>query len=293
MIDSIKKYKRSENTGLKYTILLPTWNLLGYLKLCIKSLRQNSGISHQIIVIVNEGSDGTLEWIQSQKDLDYIFSPQNIGVCYALNACRSIISTNYVVFVNDDMYFLPDWDKALFDEIEKIGHKRFMLSSTMIEASGHNPCVVIKNFGESPDNFHEQELLENYKNLYRKDWSGSSWPPNIIHIDCWDLVGGMSIEFSPGMASDHDLTRKLFEIGVEIFKGKGNSLVYHFGTRTTKRIKKNNGHNTFILKWGISAKTFMEKALHRGQDYIPELPIIHLTHLNQTNQILKRIKSCF
>ena len=42
------------------------------------------------------------------------------------------------------------------------------------------------------------------------DWMGATIPPNIVHRDIWDLVGGYSIEYSPGMYSDPDFTAKLY-----------------------------------------------------------------------------------
>ena len=248
MVEEILKIKRTNNPETRiFSILIPSWNNLSYLQLCIESLKKNSQYRHQIIVIVNEGTDGTLDWIENQKDIDYIHAKENIGICYALNACRSLIASNYVVYANDDMYFLPGWDIVLKDEIQKLGNKRFMLSSTMIEPSGNNPCAVICDYGTDITTFRENDLLRDQEKLSRNDWSGSTWPPNIMHIDCWDLVGGMSIEFSPGMYSDPDLSRKLWEIGVRTFVGKGNSLVYHFGCKSTKRITKNKGNNTFFL----------------------------------------------
>jgi len=293
MINNIEKVKRSGDEIFKYTLLIPTWNLLDYLKLCIRSIQQNSHYRPQIIIIVNDGSDGTIEWIKNQKGIDYIHSTENIGICYALNACRRLIATDYVVYANDDMYFLPDWDKVLFDEIDKIGHNKFMLSATMIESSGKNACCIIRDFGTNPGDFQEEALLGSYKSLYRKDWSGSCWPPNVMHIDCWDMVGGMSIEFSPGMFSDPDLCRKLWEIGVRIFIGKGDSLVYHFGCKSTNRIKKNKGNKVFTLKWGTSASTFMNKQLLRGQDAVPELFYNEHSRLEKLKQFIKRLKSCY
>ena len=38
---------------------------INYLKICIESLRKNSNFDHQIIVHVNQGTDGTLEYIKS------------------------------------------------------------------------------------------------------------------------------------------------------------------------------------------------------------------------------------
>ena len=93
-----------------FSILIPSWNNLRYLKLCIESIQKNSIHSHQIIVHVNEGTDGSLNWIQSQRHIDYSHSSKNIGVCYPLNIGRSMSTTDYIVYINDDMYLCPGWD---------------------------------------------------------------------------------------------------------------------------------------------------------------------------------------
>jgi GT2 family glycosyltransferase len=255
-----------------FSILIPTWNNLPYLRLCIESLRKHSDFQHQIIVMVNEGQDGTHEWVSSQSDLDYIASPENIGICYGLNACRPLIKNPHVVYANDDMYFLPHWDSRLCVAIEQSSSDQFMLSATMIEPKGDNPCCIIADFGDSLESFKEEALLQAADNLARNDWSGSTWPPVLVPLALWDKVGGMSIEFSPGMYSDPDLSRKLWECGVRHFQGVGNSLVYHFGCKSTGRIRQNKGRRTFLMKWGISANQFMHDYLHIGEQYIAQLP---------------------
>jgi len=293
MLESIKKVIRKDSSKSIFSILIPSWNNLDYLQVCINSIIKNSYFEHQIIVIINEGNDGTLEWVENNKELDYVHAKCNIGICYALNICRSLIATNYVMYANDDMYFLPHWDKVLIDEIQLIGHNNFMLSATMIEPSGNNPCAVISDFGSDVDSFREQDLIENQESLLRDDWNGSTWPPNVVHLDNWDLIGGMSIEYSPGMYSDPDLSRKLWEIGIRTFVGKGNSLVYHFGCKSTKRITKNRGQKTFLLKWGISSRTFMKKYLQRGQPAVNELPETSLTKIEKLKQLIKIIRAIF
>ena len=43
--------------GEIFSILIPTWNNLPFLKICVDSIRKNSTYRHQIIVHVNDGSD--------------------------------------------------------------------------------------------------------------------------------------------------------------------------------------------------------------------------------------------
>jgi glycosyltransferase involved in cell wall biosynthesis len=206
--------------------------------------------------------------VKSQPDLNYTFSDENIGVCYALNQCRTLAGGDYFLYLNDDMYVCPGWDQHLFNEIKSIGHDAFFLSSTAIEpADTGNNCVVVSDFGTDPESFKEEHLLKDFRNPVKQDWQGATWPPNVVHKKTWDLVGGYSIEFSPGLYSDPDFSMKLWKAGIRLFKGIGNSRVYHFGGKSTSRIVKNKGYYTFIAKWGMTSGTFTTKMLRSGDPF--------------------------
>jgi glycosyltransferase involved in cell wall biosynthesis len=290
MIELRKKVFPSHEKGY-FSILIPSWNNLNYLKLCINSIRQHSHFKHQLIVVVNEGKDGTIEWIENQQDIDYVYSKENIGICYALNACRSIIKTDYILYANDDMYFLPDWDLPIWNEIQTIGHNHFMLSSTMIEPlDTNNPCVIVQNHGTSIETFKETDLLKEYNSQPKINWNGSTWPPNILHIEIWDLIGGMSVEFSPGMYSDPDLSKKCWDLGIRYFKGLGDSRVYHFGCKSTKRIKQNKGSSRFLFKWGLDSNAFVSCYLKRGKPFLGELQEPVIPRSRKINFLLKKLR---
>jgi len=42
-----------------FSIVIPTYNNLKYLELCLKSIKKNSKYDHEIIIHINEGIDGT------------------------------------------------------------------------------------------------------------------------------------------------------------------------------------------------------------------------------------------
>lgn len=251
-----------------FSILIPSWNNLDFLKLCVKSIRKNSTYGHEILVHVNDGSDGTLDWVKAEG-LKYTHSPENIGVCYALNGLRPLVTTDYMVFMNDDMYVCPGWDRALYEEVKAIGHKMFFLSSTLIQPRKFfcKSVIAPADFGQSVETFDEERLLREYMTLKHRDWQGATWPPNIVHRDVWDLVGGYSVEYSPGMYSDPDFSAKLYHAGVRLFKGIDRSRVYHFEARSTHRIVKNDGSLQFLRKWGITSSSFMRDVLHRGDPF--------------------------
>ena len=260
-------YLTPQSTPLltQFSILIPTWNNLSLLKLCLKSIRENSRYEHQIIIHINEGSDGTLDWVRSEG-FEHTYSAQNTGICLTVNQAGGLAQHDLILYMNDDMYCCPNWDEPLVKKVQQIGHDAFMLSGTMIEpVSSGNPCVSVCDFGQDATSFSEGLLLEQYHLWAKHDWYGSTWPPTLVHKRWWNAVGGYSTEFSPGMSSDNDFAMKMWAAGCRIFLGVGDSLVYHFMCNSTGRIVKNDGRRQFMRKWGMTSSFFDRNFLRRGE----------------------------
>jgi len=250
-----------------FSIIIPTWNNLAFAKLCVESIRKNSAFTHQVILHVNDGSDGTLQWAKEQG-IDHTWTPGNAGICIAVNEAGGLAKHDYIVYMNDDMYVCPGWDTNIAEEIKKLDTDCFMFSSTMIEPINYNnPCVLNKDYGQTIETFKEDQLLKECNTFPKEDWTGSTWPPTIVHRKYWLITGGYSIELSPGVSSDDDFAMKMWYAGCRIFKGLGKSRVYHFQSKSTLRVKKNNGRKQFLMKWGINQSTFNKYYIRRGTPY--------------------------
>ena len=57
---------------MKVSIIIPTFNNLNYLKLFLYSLEKNSFYKHQIILHINDGSDGTLNYVKKKRGQFYL-----------------------------------------------------------------------------------------------------------------------------------------------------------------------------------------------------------------------------
>ena len=246
---------------MRISILVPTFNNLNYLKLLCKSLKDNSYYKHQIIFHVNDGSDGTLDYIKSQNYL-YTYSKNNIGLCSSMRELSKIIKCDYVLYSHDDMYFCKNWDLILENEINKINSKLFYLSGTNIS---YKDGIINYDCGTSPEKFDIQKFDNFCINDKSFDLQGSHWAPHIVHRDLWNKVNGFSLEFDPGDGSDPDFCMKLWNENVRIFKCISNFKVYHFGSVTTrkKNIQANNGTKKFLLKYGFNPR-FFRKYYLRG-----------------------------
>jgi len=245
-----------------FSIIVPTYNNLDYLKLCLKSIKDNSSFDHEIIIHVNEGTDGTKNFLENINH-KFTYSFKNEGVCVAFNEAVKKASQKYVVLAHDDMYFCPNWDKVFKSELDKLPvDSDFFLSGTMVQPF---ESYINLNCGDSIKNFDEQKLLTELPKIRFNDFQGTHWQPSLIPLKTWNKVGGFSEEFSPGLGSDPDFNMKLWNLGVRLFKGLGECRVYHFSSLSLRKKTWNNGAKTFLLKWGISIKFFKKHYLRSDQ----------------------------
>jgi len=248
-----------------FSIIIPSWNNLEYLKLCIASIKAHSAFDHEILVHVNDGADGTREWLESQS-IRHSHSSDNVGVCIATNYLAAQAKHDWLLYLNDDMVCCPGWDSALVDAIRSTPTNLAMFFSSLIEPKGAgNPLVSVQNFGLTPAEFDEQRMLANYNSEKRPDIEGQGSQPTLVHRMWWHTVGGYSLEFGPGMSSDDDLLMKFWVAGCRDFRVVGASRVYHFSQSSTGRVRKNKGGRTFVMKWGITQAEFKRDFLSKAR----------------------------
>ena len=251
---------------MRISIVIPTLNNINYLKIALESIKKNSNYEHEIIVHVNENKDNTLNYLKS-NNIKHTFSEENLGLCSSVNKASKLVTTQYILYAHDDMYFLPEWDKVIENELSKLDNQSFYLSGTMIQKTGADLAL---DCGDSYSNFNENYLLENYKKVNIDNHQGTHWAPHLIHVSLWNKVGGFSEEFNPGDGSDSDFNMKLWIAGVRLFKGLNDFKVYHFGSISMRKkddIIKNDGTKTFLKKWGITPKFFFKYYLRTGKKF--------------------------
>ena len=255
-------------TNKMFSVIIPTFNNLEYLKLCLNSLKKNSNFDHEILVFINDGSDGTLDFVKENK-IKFLHSIKNLGLCYAVNRCAEIAKNKYIVYAHDDMYFCPGWDLEFLNEIRKHkDNKDFFLSGTMIQPF---KSFINLDCGKKIEDFDEQKLLNNFSSIKFSDFQGTTWAPSLIPLKTWKKVNGFSEEYTYGLGSDPDFNMKLWQIGTRLFKGLGNCRVYHFGSLSLRKKVWNDGHKIFLMKWGLTIKFFKKYYLRSDSIYNGEL----------------------
>ena len=252
---------------MRLSIIIPTFNNLNYLKFFLLSLKKNSFFQHEIILHINEGSDGTLDYAIN-NNIKYTYSDTNIGLCSSMNRAYSLVTTNYILYAHDDMFFCKNWDTFLIDEIKKYDHNLYYLTGTNV-STRHG--LINYDCGSDLSNFNEKMFDLFCQTDDTIDLQGSHWAPHLIHKEVWDKIGGFSEEFNPGDGSDPDFCMKLWLVNVRIFKGLSKFKVYHFNSITSRnsKIVLNNGTKQFLLKYGFNPRYFRKYYLKGNNSIIP------------------------
>ena len=250
-----------------YSIIIPSWNNLNYLKLCLDSIKKNSNYKHDINIHLNEGSDGTLDYAL-KNNIRHTFSDKNIGLCSSMNKAYSLTTTNYILYAHDDMYFCKNWDIFLTDEINKQDDNSYYLTGTNV-STRHG--LINFDCGSTYLDFNEKKFNNFCSQDQTPDLQSSHWAPHLIHKELWDKIGGFSEDFNPGDGSDPDFCMKLWKQNVRIFKGVSRFKVYHFNSITTRndKIVLNNGTKIFLSKYGFNPKFFRKHYLKGNNSVIP------------------------
>jgi len=104
----------------KISYVLGSYNRKGFLKLAVESIRNeivNSGLSSEIIVIDGGSTDGTVDWLKSQKNIILILQ-HNRGMWknkpidrknwgYFMNLGFKCSQGKYICMISDDCIILP------------------------------------------------------------------------------------------------------------------------------------------------------------------------------------------
>lgn len=101
------------------TISLVTWNSLKYLPVCLEGVRNQLNINYELIVVDNNSTDGTVEYLEQQPDLTLICNKENLGFCEAHNIAISRASGEYVLVLNPDVFLKSDFLSQMVCAIEQ------------------------------------------------------------------------------------------------------------------------------------------------------------------------------
>ncbi|NFJ31668.1 glycosyltransferase, partial [Clostridium botulinum] len=249
---------QNNDEKIKTSIVILTYNKLEYTKLCIDSIRKytKSG-TYEIVVVDNNSTDDTREWLKEQKDIKVILNDENLGFPGGCNVgINAAEKENDILLLNNDTIVTPRWLENL---------KKCLYSDEHIGAVGAitNNCSnyqAIKTKYESIDEMIDFADRYNISDL-------SKWEQKVrligycmlIKRKVIDKIGLLDERFFPGNFEDDDLGYRIQSEGYKLILCN-DTFIHHFGSASFKenpeKFSKLLTENSkrFINKWGFDSE---------------------------------------
>ena len=232
---------------MKITTCISSNNNLEYLKLAVKSVRQNAYYKNMPIIVYAENcTDGTNEWLSNNEyNLEYYIENNKIekGIGGGMDFCVSKSQTEFVNIIHSDMWIAPNQDLELlklYDNIDK--NTRLIASSFRIQPKifpndpDYRPGTVfvpINEFGAYYNDFNSN-YFDQWANEFSKENNINVRKGGGAGFFCkkkdYEWIGGNDPLFAPASWEDMDLFIRMQLEGYE-FKMTSKSTVYHFSAR--------------------------------------------------------------
>ena len=253
--DSISKMINKVNVN-RVSLVIPTYNNLEYTKTCLNSIRKyNDRGTYEIIIVDNNSTDGTVEWLKEQTDINVIFNNENKGFPVGCNQGITIAEkSNDILLLNNDTVIMQNsifnLRMALYSE-ENIG-------ATGAVSNNVSYYQQIEEQFSDFDGYSQYSLKNNIPDEERYERRvkliGFAM---LIKRSVLNKVGLLDERFTPGNFEDDDLSFRILKEGCELLLCR-DSFILHFGSVSfgekpleyINLFKENS--NKFKEKWGFS-----------------------------------------
>ncbi len=113
----------------RVTVVIPNWNGLAHLPECLGALAVQSISDHEIVLVDNASSDGSVVWVQEHHPTVRIIQlPDNGGFSRAVNAGILSSQSEYVALLNNDTVAEVGWLGTLVAALDT--HRAYDLAAS-------------------------------------------------------------------------------------------------------------------------------------------------------------------
>jgi len=219
-------------------VVIPNWNGKDTLGACLDSLLQQT-LEHQIIVVENGSTDGSLEFLrQKYPQVQLVVNQKNLGFAGGVNSgIKHAIDEGceFVALLNNDATVDKDWLKQLVSAITSNDHIGIVTSKIMSANKIHlDSTGDIYTIWGLP---YPRGRGENVSNVYDKDTTvfGASGGASIYRVKMLQQIGLFDNDFF-AYYEDVDIS---FRAQLADWKVtyQPKALVYHHIGATSSKIK--------------------------------------------------------
>jgi GT2 family glycosyltransferase len=238
-----KKWVSLFNDLQKIDIIIPVYNNVEYLKMCLDSIRKNSAKLYNIIISDSGSDQKTWDYYSSLNDITILGKQsERLNYSQACNVAIKSSNSKYFVILNSDVIVSKNWDLNLLDKMQKYPDLavcgvlsncdrgwRFTTEYNMrmgdLELVPGMKASQLENKINELYSFMERSNKEHEGKFVTQEWV--AYYGSIFNRDIVNKVGLLDPKFMNGHEDlDHcvRISKMGFKIGQAI-----DCFVYHFG----------------------------------------------------------------
>lgn len=199
----------------RLSVVIPTWDQLPYTQACVESIRRNTDVPYEL-VLVDNGSQPQARSYAEQAGDQVVLNDANRGFAAGMNQGLALARGRYVAFLNNDTELPPGWASRLLEAFDRPDPPGIVVPA--VTAAGNQRTVR-----NAPGD--EVEALRPFE----------APPSAVLYVMEHQVareLGGWGEEYEVASAEDVDLCFKVWVNGLDVVYDH-RVLVAHVGKATS------------------------------------------------------------
>jgi len=252
----------------KYSVILPVRNGGAYFKECVNSILNQAYTDFNLIILDNNSSDGSYEWINSLDDKRIVIHPSKTDLSIQDNWARikDVEKNEFITLIGHDDILLPDYLEVMNRLIEK--HPAASLYQTHFDYVDENGDLLKRCKPMDEVQYAHEFVAMHF--LQIMDSTGTGY---MMRSKDYDSMGGIPIDYPGFIFADYELWVNLIDINYKATSVE-NCFQYRINNSTSKNMDAIKYQDSFIwyidfLKRKADTNPDIKKVIYRyGVDFL-------------------------
>lgn len=244
-----------------FSIVIPIYNALEYLKRTVSSIRKYSS-DYELILVDNGSNKETKKYLKSLKNVKLITLDKNYGFSRAVNLGILNSCGKYICVLNSDVIFLTEWENVIKDIFNK--NRKIMAVGPLTNRTYGVQKIVFKE----KMNMKKYRIFANLINLkYKNDFFKVHRLVGFCMFfreEIFRKIGLFDERFETGCYEDFDISLRIRQAGYGLAVAKG-LFVYH------NHHSSFNDYSHFYSCAIKNRKVFIDKWCRKALEFLDEL----------------------
>ena len=251
------------------TIIIPAYNKVVEVAVCIESIFTFPSVTQYKIIIADDASPNfNFSIFESLRGIHVLRQDSNCGYINNVNCAAQLVTTPYLVTLNQDTICCPGWLDEMVNEMNRdplnaiVGPRILGDDLLLLEAGG----LIFQDGGAA----HRGRtfLADTPRFAYSCNVDYVSGCALLIRAELWNSLGGLDIRYSPAYYDDVDLCLRVHALGLRVRYAPLACVIHLEGTSMGTDLSNSNSLKNFQVVNQTKLASIHKVALSTHTDII-------------------------